>query len=135
MECTVQFSRGALETILAHAHAETPRECCGFLVGNTCQIRDAVAARNLATAPTRFLVDPQDHINTLRAARQRGVEILGFYHSHPYTPALPSETDRAEASYPGYLCLIVSLAAEPADARLFRLVGGNFAEVQFVTID
>ena len=135
MECGIQLARGALETVLAHARAEAPRECCGFLVGNTCQIRDAVAARNLATAPTRFLVDPQDHINTLRAARQRGIEILGFYHSHPSTPAWPSETDRAEAGYPGHLYLIVSLAAEPADARLFRLVGENFAEVQFVTID
>jgi proteasome lid subunit RPN8/RPN11 len=131
----VHISRGALEAAVAHARAEAPRECCGLLVGKRHAVSEAVAARNIAAVATRFLVDPQDHINTLRAARGRGLEILGFYHSHPHTAALPSETDRAEASYPDHLYLIVSLAVEPADARLFRLVTGNFCEVQFVTID
>jgi proteasome lid subunit RPN8/RPN11 len=131
----VHISRRALEAAVAHARAEAPRECCGLLVGKRHAVSEAVAARNLAAVATRFLVDPQDHVNTLRAARGRGLEILGFYHSHPHTAAVPSETDRAEASYPDHLYLIVSLAVEPADARLFRLVTGNFREVQFVTID
>jgi proteasome lid subunit RPN8/RPN11 len=131
----VHVSRRALEAAVAHARAEAPRECCGLLVGKRHAVSEAVAARNLAAVATRFLVDPQDHVNTLRAARGRGLEILGFYHSHPHTAAVPSETDRAEASYPDHLYLIVSLAVEPADARLFRLVTGNFREVQFVTID
>jgi [CysO sulfur-carrier protein]-S-L-cysteine hydrolase len=129
------ISRRALAAVIAHARADAPRECCGLLLGNPGSVSEAVAARNIAAAATRFLVDPQDHIDTLRAARQRGLEIVGFYHSHPHTAALPSETDRAEASYPDHLYLIVSLAVEPADARLFRFVTGNFREVQFVTID
>ena len=132
----IQFSRGALETVVAHARAEAPRECCGFLVGKAGLVDDAVAARNIATTPAaRFLVDPHDHFKILRAVRQRGLEILGFYHSHPHTPALPSETDCAEASYTGHLYLIVSLAGERADARLFRLIDGNFTGVPFVTVD
>ena len=128
--------RPALEAVVAHARAEAPRECCGLLVGNLQSVSEAVAARNMAAvATTRFLVDPQDHIKTLRAARGRGLDVLGFYHSHPHTAAVPSETDRAEASYPDHLYLIVSLAVEPADARLFRLVAGNFRAVRFVTID
>jgi [CysO sulfur-carrier protein]-S-L-cysteine hydrolase len=129
------ISRDALEAVIAHARADAPRECCGLLVGNPGTVREAVVARNIAAEPTRFLINPQDHINTLRAARQRGLEIVGFYHSHPHTAALPSERDRAEASYPDHLYLIVSLAVEPVDARLFRLVTGNFREVRFVTID
>ena len=135
LEPGIAIVRRALEAVVAHARAEALRECCGFLVGNLQTVSEAVAARNIAAMATRFLVDPQDHINTLRAARGRGLEILGFYHSHPHTAAVPSETDRAEAGYPDHLYLIVSLAVEPADARLFRLVTGNFREVQFVTID
>ena len=86
-------------------------------------------------ATTKYLVDPQDHFDALRDARGRGLEIVGFYHSHPRTQAAPSETDRGEASYPGHLYLIVSLAGEAADVRLFRFAGGNFTEVQFVTVD
>ena len=135
MTSGIAIVRRALEAVVAHARAEAPRECCGLLLGRPDSVSEAVAARNIAAMATRFLVDPQDHINTLRAARGRGLEILGFYHSHPHTAAVPSETDRAEAGYPDHLYLIVSLAVEPADARLFRLVMGNFREVQFVTID
>jgi proteasome lid subunit RPN8/RPN11 len=136
VEGAIQFARDALAAVVAHARAEAPRECCGFLLGTASHVRDAVAARNIAApATTRFLVDPQDHFDTIRIARRRGFEILGFYHSHPHTPAAPSETDRAEANYPEHLYLIVSLAGGPAPARLFRLVGGNFTEVQFVTVD
>jgi proteasome lid subunit RPN8/RPN11 len=134
-EREIEIRRGALEAVVAHARAEAPRECCGLLVGTAPAVLEAAAARNIADAATRFLVDPQDHINTLRLARQRHLEIVGFYHSHPHSAALPSETDRAEASYPGHLHLIVSLAVEPADVRLFRLVDGNFREVRFVTVD
>ncbi len=135
MEFGIGISRRALDAVIAHARAEAPRECCGILVGRGSSISEAVAARNLATEATRFLVDPQDHINVMRAARGRDLQILGFYHSHPHTSPVPSPTDRAEASYPDHLYLIVSLAIEPADVRLFRLADGNFLEVRFVTND
>jgi proteasome lid subunit RPN8/RPN11 len=130
-----EISRRVLDAVVAHARAEAPRECCGLLVGHGSAVSDAVAARNIADRPTRFLVDPQDHVKTLRAARQRGLEVLGFYHSHPQTAAAPSVRDREEASYPDHLYLIVGLAAGSADVRLFRLVDGNFVEAGFVTVD
>jgi desampylase len=132
----VELARDALNAVVGHARAEAPRECCGFLLGQASLIREAAAGRNIAAPPTtRFLIDPQDHFDTLRSARARGLEILGFYHSHPYSAAQPSVTDRAEASYPGHLYLIVGLAAGAVDVRLFRLLDGNFTEVAFVTID
>jgi proteasome lid subunit RPN8/RPN11 len=130
----LEISRTVLDAIVAHARAEAPRECCGLLVGDAAAITEAVAARNIAALPTRFHVDPQDHIRALRAARRRGLQLLGFYHSHPQTAAVPSETDRAEASYPDHLYLIVSLTEGSSDARLFRLVNGNFLQVRFVTV-
>jgi proteasome lid subunit RPN8/RPN11 len=131
----VEISRRVLDAVVAHARVEAPRECCGLLVGHGSSVSEAVAARNIADRPNRFLVDPQDHVKTLRASRQRGLEVLGFYHSHPRTAAAPSARDREEASYPDHLYLIVSLAGGSADVRLFRLVDGNFLEVGFVTVD
>ncbi|PYR25582.1 MAG: hypothetical protein DMF98_11715, partial [Acidobacteria bacterium] len=72
----IAIVRRALEAVVAHARAEAPRECCGLLLGRPDSVSEAVAARNIAAMATRFLVDPQDHINTLRAARGRGLEIL-----------------------------------------------------------
>jgi proteasome lid subunit RPN8/RPN11 len=124
----VILGRLAHDNIVAHARDAAPAECCGLLVGAGGTIIEAVRTRNLAADPCRFLIDPEDHINARRDARRRGLDVLGFYHSHPQSAATPSPTDLAEASYPDHLYLIVSLAAEPADVRLYQLERGAFRE-------
>jgi proteasome lid subunit RPN8/RPN11 len=119
----------ALEAVVAHARGAAPAECCGLLVGRPGEIVDAIPTRNISADPLRFFIDPKDHIDGRRAARHRGLEVVGFYHSHPRSAAEPSETDVAEASYPDHLYLIVSLAAEPPDVSLFRLEEGAFVRV------
>ena len=124
----------AVELILAHARSASPRECCGLLLGNERGIVDAIPTRNLADDPSRFFIDPKDHIDGRREARRRGVEVVGFYHSHPHSAPEPSERDRLEAGYPDHLYLIVGLNADAAVMRLFRLQSGNFLRVPFVTV-
>ena len=120
---------------VAHAREASPEECCGLLLGLGDEIVEAVRARNLAAEPaTRFLIDPADHFAARRTARGRGLEVVGFYHSHPSSPPEPSERDRAEFSYAGHLYAIVSLRVEPAEIRLFRFDAGNFHRVSFVTV-
>jgi proteasome lid subunit RPN8/RPN11 len=136
-ECDIRVARVALDTIVAHAREEAPAECCGLLLGAGRSIADAARARNAAGDPrSRFVIDPKDHIDLRREARSRGLDVLGFYHSHPRSSAGPSPTDLAEASYPGHLYLIVSLAAEPPEVGIYRLDaggGGNFLHLPFVT--
>ena len=130
----MRVTRTAVDATIAHARQAAPAECCGLLLGHGDTIVEAVPTRNIATAPTRFLIDPKDHIDGRRDARQRGLDVIGFYHSHPRSPALPSETDRAEAAYSDHLYFIVSLAADEPDVRLFRYAEGNFLAVPFVTV-
>ncbi len=125
--------RQAHDDIIAHARGAAPAECCGLLVGAGDTIIEAVRTRNLATDPSRFLIAPEDHINARREARQRDLDVLGFYHSHPRSAATPSPTDLAEASYPGHLYLIVSVQAEPADVRIFQFEGGAFRETAWTS--
>ena len=127
------LSGDAVAAIVAHARAQAPAECCGVLIGRDGHVVDAVPARNAADRPTRFLIDPQDHFAAIRLARQRQLDVVGYYHSHPRSAAEPSETDVAEANYPDHLALIVSLALEPPDVRLYRFDGRNFLEEPFVT--
>jgi proteasome lid subunit RPN8/RPN11 len=106
-----------------------------LLLGRDGAIVEAVRARNIADDPaTRFLVDPKDHIDGTRAARERGLEVVGFYHSHPRSPAEPSERDVAEFRYADHLYVIVSLRAEPAEIALFRFEHGNFQRLSLVTV-
>ena len=123
-----------LADIVAHAREAAPAECCGLLLGRELVVAEAYRTRNGSTDPSRFFVDPKDHIRGRRDARGRALDVVGFYHSHPRTPASPSESDRAEAAYPDHLFLIVSLALEPPEIGLFWFDGRNFVARPYVTI-
>jgi proteasome lid subunit RPN8/RPN11 len=128
--CTI--APGVLEAVTAHALGARPSECCGVLLGKEGEIVEAVRTRNLAQSANRFLIDPEDHINARRAARNRGLDVVGFYHSHPSSTGEPSATDLAEASYPDHLYLIVGLGSSPPEARLYRLGSSGFLELPLV---
>ena len=126
---TYRISREAFDRIMVHAQVENPRECCGVLLGRGTEIVDVVATRNLAQKATEFVIDPQGHIGALRDARRRGLEVVGFYHSHPHTDAVPSPLDLAEASYRDCVYLIASLACDPGEIRLFQYECDRYVEV------
>jgi proteasome lid subunit RPN8/RPN11 len=130
----MRITSDVIDTVVAHARDVAPAECCGLLVGRDDEIVSAVRTRNIADRPVEFQIDPRDHIDGRRKARQQGLDVLGFYHSHPHSPAEPSATDLADAGYPDHIYLIVSLAAAEPDVRAFRFERGNFHRVAFVTV-
>ena len=105
-----------------HAQASAPRECCGVLLGTPDRIVDNVRAVNLAPGHTGFELDPRDHFRAIRDARSRELEVIGFYHSHPQTPAYPSPTDMAESGFADALHLIAGKREGVDEIRLFRVV-------------
>jgi proteasome lid subunit RPN8/RPN11 len=105
------------------------------LLGRENQISEAVPTRNLSADPNRFLVDPAGHMAARRRARQRGLDVVGFYHSHPHSPARPSATDLGELSYREDVHLIVSLQSGSADVRLFKMSDQGFEEVELIEVD
>ena len=102
------------KTIRAHAEAAYPNECCGFLVGRAEDDHKSVVALIKAdntrtdAAHHRYLITPEAYLEAERLAESRGLEILGFYHSHPDAPARPSEYDRTHA-LPACSYVIVSV--------------------------
>ena len=118
--------------VIAHARAASPAECCGLLIGDANTIRDSAPARNIAgERERRYLIDPADHLAAIRDARARSLEVIGAYHSHPRSPAIPSATD-AEEAFADFVFLIVGLVADPPEVRAWRWAGGNFAPVPLV---
>lgn len=113
--------------IRAHARAEYPHECCGALLGTeqgeTRLITQIIRLANERTdeRERRFYVSPQQVLMAERQARAAGLLLLGFYHSHPNHPAVPSEYDR-EHALPYYSYPIVSvIQGEPVELRSWRL--------------
>lgn len=120
---SISIPAAVISDMLSHARAEAPRECCGLLVGTLDSIVRSVRARNLEAKATRYLIDPEDHFAAVRAARTDGLEVVGAYHSHPSSAAVPSSTDLAEAnSGADFLYVIVSLVSD--DVRAYRIDAG-----------
>ena len=125
--------QSALETIVAHAQQDAPNECCGLLVGAEERIDEAVRTRNLDPGPSRYQVDPADHIALMKRFRGTGRAIVGAYHSHPRSTAVPSPSDVREAFYPDFVYLIVSLAApDRPEFRAWRIREGAVEEIALV---
>jgi proteasome lid subunit RPN8/RPN11 len=78
---------------------------------------------------TRYGIDPREIVRVAKEGRPRGVDIVGFYHSHPDHPPWPSATDLAEAHWTGCSYVITAVARGRAEAtRSFLLTGEEEAK-------
>lgn len=108
--------------IARHGEQTYPHECCGVLLGGAGaaarEVAEIVPMRNANTESprNRFDFDPKEHLAVQRQARERGLDVVGFYHSHPDHPARPSQYDLEHAAWPGYSYVIVSVAEGRAAA-------------------
>ena len=130
----ITIVQSVLDNVLAHAREEAPRECCGVLIGDAGRISGSARATNLEAGTTRFRIDPRDHIDAIRAARSRQLDVIGFYHSHPRSRAYPSETDITESGYAGAMHLIVGVCDDAQEARLFTIEGATVTELPVVVV-
>jgi proteasome lid subunit RPN8/RPN11 len=114
--------------IAGHARAEAPRETCGIIGGVDGQAKRIIPAANVAAEPLHmYTLDPAALVKAAMELRADGLEIIGFYHSHPESAPRPSQTDIRLASYPDTAYLIVSLAKDDAEFSAWRI---QYGEVQ-----
>jgi proteasome lid subunit RPN8/RPN11 len=135
----IQLSPEQLDNIHSHGEREYPNECCGMLLGRADgvakEVSEVVPLKNLRldsaraqellpledpgreSEKNRFLIDPLEQLRVEREGRKRGLDVVGYYHSHPDHPARPSNYDR-EHAWPWYSYIILSVergkAAETA---------------------
>jgi proteasome lid subunit RPN8/RPN11 len=114
----MRIPRAQVEAMLAHARSGYPFEVCGLMLGRgpdgERRVEEVVGVINRETeAPrVRYQIAPEDQIRIQREARDRGLEIVGYYHSHPDHPARPSETDRriaAEGLSDGVIYVVIGV--------------------------
>src|SRR5580698_5939592 len=117
----LKISDTVYSELRAHGEETYPHECCGVLLGNATpdgnHVREIVRAGNTRTdsAHNRYNIAPEELVKIQRQGRQLGLDIVGFYHSHPDHPAQWSPTDFAEAHWVG--CSYVITAVEKGAAR------------------
>ena len=133
------FSQADYDEIRKHGEETYPHECCGVLLGQFSDERRIVEATvrcsNTRTdSPrNRYHIAPQELMRVQRQAREKGLEIIGFYHSHPDHPAQPSSTDLAEAHWIGCSYVITSVQqGKAAVTNSFLLAGTQEEDKHFL---
>jgi proteasome lid subunit RPN8/RPN11 len=96
----VKLPRSEAERMFTHLRSTYPLEGCGVFVGRGQEAVRAVPVVNRETEKprVRYQIEPKELVRIDAEARKDGLEIIGYFHSHPDHPARPSETDRQRAA-------------------------------------
>jgi len=123
------------DQIIAHAKKGVPIEVCGYLAGKEGVINKHYALTNIDKSEEHFSFDPKEQFATVKDARRNGMEVYAVYHSHPVTPARPSEEDIRLAYDPGISYVIVSLADGGEDVKSFKIQNATVEPEAIEVID
>lgn len=123
MSCLV-IPAGLMRLIHAHGEMAYPEEGAGFLLGQLGQVMDILPlgnAREDEARRNRYLIAPADYVKAEVTAEERGLDLIGVFHSHPDHPNRPSDFDR-EWAQPFFSYVITSVNSGSAEgSRSWRL--------------
>jgi len=134
----LRISKGHLTSIRRGAEAAYPRECCGALLGKLLEgervVFEVLSCRNIAEGDQkdRYHIDPAELIEVQKRARDGGLDIIGFFHSHPDHAAIASRTDLKEALWFACSYVIVEVReGRSAEVNSFVLCGTDEEDKRF----
>ncbi len=117
----IKLTRAVVNNIIDHARRDAPIEACGYLAGKNGIITNCYNMINIDNSPEHFSFDPEEQFDVVRRARSEGLEIIANYHSHPVSPARPSQEDINLAYDPDMSYVIISLEGGREDIRSFGI--------------
>jgi proteasome lid subunit RPN8/RPN11 len=129
----VRISRAHWDELIAHARDDAPNECCGYLWAAEDTVEGVKRAQNIRKSRYGYQLDT-DSMYAVWKLDDEGGHQVGTYHSHPASPAEPSQTDINLADYPDWLYLIVSLDGDPT-VRAWWIRGGKVEEEALDVVD
>jgi len=118
----LQLTSEQQSAIAAHGERDYPYECCGLLLGHfagdgakvCAELFPISNAREEDAKRNRFLIRPEELLRGEQLAAAKGLDIVGFYHSHPDHPAVPSAYD-LEHAWPVYSYIVVAIKSGHAE--------------------
>jgi proteasome lid subunit RPN8/RPN11 len=136
----IKLTQADYAALRRHGEETYPHECCGILLGHTDDAGARIVTSTARCGNTRtdspqnrYNIDPRELVRIQREGRERGEDIVGFYHSHPDHPAHWSPTDLAEAHWFGCSYVITSVdKGKAAITNSFELTGSEEADKQFL---
>jgi proteasome lid subunit RPN8/RPN11 len=125
----IEVTEEQLAGIRQHGERDYPFECCGLILGRfegdgrkiVTETYPISNAREEEAKRNRFLIRPEELLRGEKYAREKGLDVAGFYHSHPDERAVPSKYD-LEHAWPTYSYIVVSVEkGQAADLRSWEM--------------
>lgn len=124
------------QQMLSQNQVEAPIEACGILAGSDSKVEKLYKMTNADKSSDHFMMEPAEQFKVAKDIRSAGLEMLAIYHSHPATPARPSQEDIRLSLMPDVTYVIVSLQDSSCPAiKGFLIKDGNVTEVPVKIID
>ena len=122
--------------MLKQAEAEAPIEACGILAGSDSKVKKLYKMTNADSNSDHFMMEPAEQFKVVKDIRSADLKMLAVYHSHPATPARPSQEDIRLSLTPDVIYVIVSLQYPSwPDVKGFFIKNGNATEVPVKIIE
>lgn len=131
----MKINKSIVREMINHAKRELPLEACGYLGAKGGIIAKIYAMTNIDKSNEHFSFDPKEQFTAVKDARAQGLEICAVYHSHPGSPARPSQEDIRLAFDPDVSYFIVSLENGEGDVRVFSIKSRVAAEISLEIIN
>lgn len=126
----IEINKKIVDAIFEQGKEELPIEACGYLAG-----KDGVAVKrypltNIDNSSEHFTLDPKEQFDTYKAAKKEGLNLIAVYHTHPETPARPSEEDIKLAFDPNISYVIASISHN--DIKSFKIKAGEVTKEELL---
>jgi proteasome lid subunit RPN8/RPN11 len=129
-----------MDAIIAHAGSDLPNEACGLMFGTGGKVMQVRPILNTDPTPVSYSLDSGEQQRVMKDMRADGLSLVGIYHSHPQSPAIPSLTDIRQAFFPGTrepnypdaVYVIIGLGNDEPEVNAFLILGTEAKRVDLV---
>lgn len=123
-----------IKDIIRISQEELPNEACGYLAGKDGTITHCYRLTNVDQSPEHFSFDPQEQFSVLKEVRENDLELIANFHSHPASPARPSQEDIRLAFDSNIIYGIVSLQEQTEVLKFFSIVKNEVNPIAYSVI-
>ena len=131
----LRITRAAIDEMIEHARLEAPIEACGYLGAECGAAVEVFRMKNMDASIEHFSLNPEEQFAVIRRMRDSGLKPSAVYHSHPATPARPSDEDIRLAYDPDMSFVIVSLAGDEPSVCSFRIGNACVDDEEIIIIE
>ncbi|MDR2080476.1 MAG: M67 family metallopeptidase [Campylobacteraceae bacterium] len=121
----IKIPENIYEAMIKHAQSKAPIEACGYLAGVGSKVKAVYEMTNIDNSEEHFSFDPKEQFEAFKDANKSGLRLIACYHSHPATPARPSQEDIRLAYDPNISYIIISLAQDAPELKSFKIKNGE----------